>query len=427
MISVNRKSGIRKPSAPRGRPVATRHCCSPDEVSRALARERDRAERTGLPLSMVVFSAVEPEDRPHVLRALEAVLASRLRLSDEFGHLDDRHMAALLPATDPEGAWTVADDVCLRLPADLTLPDCEVFIYPEDAANRRNTLNSGTHADRRTPADVEHGEGITAPASEDRQTRLAMAETQFARPSAHAVAALAPANNGLEEAAMRRSARIDRATCSRAGVVRPMSALFTRPLPAWKRLLDILVAAGALAVLSPLFVIVAATIKLTSPGPVFYGQWRSGLAGRRFKMYKFRSMVVDADRLKDELREFNEQDGPAFKIRRDPRVTSVGRVIRRLSIDELPQFYNVLVGDMSLVGPRPLPCEESEQCAGWHRRRLEVTPGLTCIWQISGRSSVTWDDWVRMDLSYANSRSPWHDFKLLLKTIPAVLSGRGAS
>jgi lipopolysaccharide/colanic/teichoic acid biosynthesis glycosyltransferase len=202
--------------------------------------------------------------------------------------------------------------------------------------------------------------------------------------------------------------------------------MFHRVLPLWKRSLDILGAACGLLLLAPLFAVVALAIKLTSPGPVFFRQKRSGLGGRPFFMWKFRSMVVDAETKKKELLALNEQDGPAFKIKRDPRITPLGRFLRATSIDELPQLINVLLGDMSLVGPRPLPCHETARCAGWQRQRLEVTPGLTCIWQIKGRSRVSFADWVRMDIQYIRNTSLLQDLKLLLMTVPALLLRKGA-
>jgi lipopolysaccharide/colanic/teichoic acid biosynthesis glycosyltransferase len=209
--------------------------------------------------------------------------------------------------------------------------------------------------------------------------------------------------------------------------VRAMEPLLVRKMPLWKRSLDVVGAAFGLLLLAPLFAVVALAIKLTSRGPVLFRQPRSGLGGKEFFMLKFRSMVVDAEARKAQLMARNEQDGPAFKIKDDPRMTAVGRFIRRTSIDELPQLWNVLRGDMSLVGPRPLPCDETDSCRGWLRQRLDVTPGLTCIWQVRGRSAVTFADWVRMDVQYIRTRSLAGDVKLLLETVPAVMSGKGAS
>jgi lipopolysaccharide/colanic/teichoic acid biosynthesis glycosyltransferase len=205
-----------------------------------------------------------------------------------------------------------------------------------------------------------------------------------------------------------------------------LDLLLVQSLPAWKRGLDVLGAGAGLVLLAPLFGAIALAVKAASPGPVLFRQRRSGRGGRPFVMYKFRTMVWDAEERRAELRARNERDGPAFKIKDDPRVTRLGRFLRTTSLDELPQLWNVLKGDMSLVGPRPLPCDESDACAGWQRRRLDVTPGLTCIWQVRGRGGVSFADWVRMDVQYIRSRSPWQDLKLLLLTLRAVVLRRGA-
>lgn len=195
---------------------------------------------------------------------------------------------------------------------------------------------------------------------------------------------------------------------------------------ALKRLIDIAGSAFGLIALSPVFGITALLIKLEDGGPIFFSQQRVGKWGKRFQMYKFRSMIVNADRVKSELMDQNEAGGVIFKMKRDPRITRVGRVIRKLSIDELPQLYNVLKGDMSLVGPRPsLPKEVAEYTLS-DRRRLEAIPGLTCLWQVSGRSDINFEGQVRLDVQYLESQTFWGDIVLLLKTIPAVLMGKGA-
>lgn len=194
-----------------------------------------------------------------------------------------------------------------------------------------------------------------------------------------------------------------------------------------KRLIDASVSLAVLIVLMPLMLIVAIIIKLTSPGPVLFSQYRVGMNQRQFRLYKFRSMVADAEERKRELQHLNERDGPAFKIENDPRTTAIGRFIRKLSIDELPQLLNVLSGEMSLVGPRPPLPEEVKRYEWLFRKRLSVKPGITCIWQISGRNSVSFEDWMEMDHEYIENWSLWLDLKILLKTVPAVLFGRGAS
>jgi exopolysaccharide biosynthesis polyprenyl glycosylphosphotransferase len=194
-----------------------------------------------------------------------------------------------------------------------------------------------------------------------------------------------------------------------------------------KRIFDIAFSLTFLIVLSPVLLAIVTAIKLQDGGPVLFWQWRVGHLGRLFRFPKFRSMVVDAERLKAQLMAYNEMKGAAFKLSRDPRVTPVGRFIRRYSLDELPQLWSVLKGDLSVVGPRPPLESEVPMFESWHRRKLSVKPGLTCLWQISGRSSITdFDEWMRLDLAYIDNWSLWLDFKILLKTAPAVLSGRGA-
>ena len=281
--------------------------------------------------------------------------------------MEGNRVGVLLPGTPAQGAWKVADDVCAAFPLEIDPPQCKVYCYP---VRPRHDRPAQHQAAGQTLALWRH-DGEHRPAE-------------------------------------------------------PLEVLFCRGLPRWKRAMDIAAALFALALLSPLLALVAAAVKLTSPGPVLFAQWRQGLGGRRFLMYKFRSMRRDAEEHQAVLMSLNEQDGPAFKIRNDPRVTPLGRFLRHTSIDELPQLWNVLRGDMSLVGPRPLPCHEAEQCALWQHERCHVTPGLTCIWQVQGRSRVTFDDWMRMDVRYVRTRSAWADLCLLVQTIPAVLLCRGA-
>lgn len=194
-----------------------------------------------------------------------------------------------------------------------------------------------------------------------------------------------------------------------------------------KRALDITGSGAALLVLAPVFLVVALMIKFEDRGAIFFRQIRVGRHGRQFSMLKFRSMRFDAEeRLRDVLAQNQHRRGVTFKLKGDPRVTRVGRFIRRFSIDELPQFYNVLIGDMSLVGPRPPVPREVAQYSLADRRRLAVKPGITCIWQISGRAEIDFSGQVRLDVSYIESRSFREDLRIIFKTVPAVLSGKGA-
>jgi lipopolysaccharide/colanic/teichoic acid biosynthesis glycosyltransferase len=328
-----------------------------------LERERARSDRSGEEFSLLVLGVKDWETGRETLTQVATFLRRRLRITDEAGWMDDRHIGVVLPGTPAWGAWTVADDLCLNFPDRVPLPECVVFCYPSHWMTHE--------ADRA-------GAGGELPRRPGRR-----------RP------------------------------------VKAMETLFVRRLPPGKRGLDIMGAGIGLLLLTPLFVLVAAAIKLTSPGPVLFSQMRGGWGGKPFRFFKFRTMVVDAEARKRDLMALNEQDGPAFKIKADPRITTIGRWLRATSIDELPQLWNVLKGDMSLVGPRPLPCDESEACRGWERRRLDVTPGLTCIWQVAGRSRVSFDEWVRMDVRYIRTRSPWNDVKLLLATVPAMVLRKG--
>lgn len=213
---------------------------------------------------------------------------------------------------------------------------------------------------------------------------------------------------------------------------RPMLVFFTAPGVSWqavaKDAMDVVGAVVGLVLTAPAFLAAALAIRLTSPGPVFFRQQRAGLNGAPFTMLKFRTMVTNAEQLKQELASLNEMSGPVFKVTNDPRVTRIGRLLRKTSLDELPQFWNVLRGEMSLVGPRPLPVDEVARFDdSAHRRRLSVKPGLTCLWQVSGRNQVRdFKEWVRLDLEYIDNWSLWLDLRILCRTIPVVLTGAGA-
>jgi len=209
----------------------------------------------------------------------------------------------------------------------------------------------------------------------------------------------------------------------------PMVTHFTGPANygqlAVKRLIDIAGATLGLALLSPAMITISLFVKMSSPGPVFFRQARVGLHGRHFKMLKFRSMYEDADSHQQHMRDMNGRDGTAFKIKNDPRITPVGRFLRKYHLDELPQLWNVLAGDMSLVGPRPLPIAEADGDAWWQRRRLSMPPGITCLWQLRDDPEIPFQDWMRMDMAYIDAWSVWLDVKILFKTVTTVARGGG--
>lgn len=194
-----------------------------------------------------------------------------------------------------------------------------------------------------------------------------------------------------------------------------------------KRILDVILCSIALIVLIPLFLVIGFAVWVEDRGSIFFSQERSGLNGQPFKIYKFRSMCMDAPKMHKELLSQNELDGPAFKIKKDPRITKVGAFLRKTSLDELPQLINIIKGEMSIVGPRPLPTYETVQLSDFERMRLTIKPGLTCYWQCEGRSEIEFEKWMQLDMKYIEEESLWTDIKIIFKTFGAVASGKGAS
>jgi lipopolysaccharide/colanic/teichoic acid biosynthesis glycosyltransferase len=346
-------------------------------IDAILHRECARCERNGREFCLVVIGTADNAPPRHLAR-LAGFLCRRARATDEVGWFDTRRLCIVLPDTTEEGAVAFVSDFTETANFRGLSPICNVLKY--------------------------HGQ------IHSENERLTAAQIAVGIESAGQDGNAGPPRRG---------------PALQLIASRTISNLLIRPLPWWKRFLDVMVGTLALAMAMPLMIIIAIAIKIFDGGPVFFSQRRAGLGGRPFTIYKFRTMVANADAGKHQLRKKSEQDGPAFKIKHDPRITRVGRLLRETSLDELPQLFNVIRGDMSLVGPRPLPVEESNRCATWHRRRLDVTPGLTCIWQVNGRSSVSFAEWIRMDRRYIRTRNLIVDLKLILLTLPAVLFRRG--
>jgi len=366
-----------------------------------LERERARADRNEHPFSMVDFEVGDSETDSNQVRNLAYVLTNRIRTVDEVGWLGNQRIGVLLPYTPATGARKLADDVCQKISVRSLPPKYTIHTYP--SISRGPSDHSG-HSGPFHIQDIPSKRKTTAsPYSSASTKHTGRRSTDFTtqQPDANETPDGGELAEGLEP-------------------------LFLRPLPVWKHSMDIVGATVALILFSPIMVAAAIAIKLTSKGPVIFKQQRAGLGGRPFTFYKFRSMFGDAHKHKHALFHKNEQTGPVFKIKNDPRITIVGRFLRRTSIDELPQLWNVLEGDMSLVGPRPPTLDEVPHYETWQYKRLTLTPGITCIWQVSGRSEIGFEDWVRMDLRYTKARSLIHDIKILLRTILAVISQRGA-
>jgi lipopolysaccharide/colanic/teichoic acid biosynthesis glycosyltransferase len=330
----------------------------------SLRRERLRADRNLTQLSLVTLSLGRRSGDLKSFSIIADVLEARVRGTDEAGWFAKRTIGIILPDTPVDGAWKLVDDLRSLLAKRGISPQFSVYAYPSI------------------------GDGDTEVEEERRATPVRRAHHHTA--------------------------------------VQPLEVLFLQKLPIWKRALDIVGASVGIVLTSPIMLLAALAIKVTSPGPVIFKQRRDTIGGRPFAIYKFRTMVVDAEQKKAALLKFSEQDGPAFKIAKDPRITRLGRFLRVTSIDELPQLFNILAGDMTLVGPRAMDSKESQHCERWQRRRLDVTAGLTCIWQVRGRSAVPFAEWMRMDLTYIHSRSLSNDLKLIAQTVLAVLRRRGA-
>ena len=381
---------------PRKRHV--RELYHPAQMAAVLRRERARCDRQNGQFSIVLFRFnTGVSDR--ALYRVAATLLKLIRETDELGRYDERTLSAVLPDTDTTGAAMLVSRLHRTTPAAQPCTST-IYTYPEPSAEGRpfvlETPRGLSQDERDQPPGNGHGGG-----------RISSADR-----------AVTPSGGNGPAVDPHRPVNIE---------TRSMADLFAEPLPWWKRALDMAIAGSAIVVASPLMIGAALAVRLSSPGPVIFTQLRTGLGGRPFRIYKFRTMVVDAERKQAALKAMSEQDGPAFKLKNDPRIFTAGKWLRKLSIDELPQLFNVLKGDMTLVGPRPLPVHEADACRGWQQRRHDVTPGLTCIWQVEGRSRVKFDEWMRMDMRYARRRSLSSDVSLVLRTIPAVLLRRGAN
>ena len=363
-------------------------------LNRILARERNRADRSGQALSMVLLGYDGKNRRRRDASPIVRLMQQRARITDEIGWFDRVTGFAVLPDTPASGGKRFAELVLSKLRERGILASYAIYQYVPPT--RRDEDDADPPA--RGPRLADH-----EPVAE-------LAGAAGGAGSLDAVAMSVGGEGGVMAGAK----------------VHALERLMARRLPWWKRATDLGVAGGALLLLWPAMVGVGLAIRLDSPGPVIFKQRRAGLGGQPFDIWKFRTMHRDAEGQRDRLLSVNEQDGPAFKLRDDPRVTRVGAVLRKTSLDELPQLINILRGQMTLVGPRPLPMIESDGCSPWQRRRLDVTPGLTCIWQVWGRSTVSFNEWVRMDLRYQRKSTPRYDLKILLATVPAVLRQRGA-
>ena len=358
------------------------------QMKRLLEKERFRSGRREIPFAFSVWSPSHTSPGDPGLWSRFCVEAARtMRLTDEIG-VWEQGIAILLTDTDLAGAEIACEKLRQRVVELEMAVAYELYVYPDEG--RRDSSDDDSHA--RGLDTLPHSSAIQA------------------------------AGDSSESTAARRDSR----ESAKPVAIRRVDLLFERPTRGAKRAFDVIASTLALVVLAPVLLLVAIAVKLTSRGPVIFTQLREGRGGRVFKMYKFRTMVVNAEALQDQLRVHSEQDGPAFKMTNDPRLTSIGRILRKTCVDELPQLLNILRGEMSVVGPRPLPVKESQGCTTWQRRRLDVTPGLTCSWQAEAARQVTFDDWMRLDLRYARCPRLAEDLRLILRTVTTLLRAKAS-
>lgn len=450
-----------------------------DTFWQVVRTEKERADRSGMPVTVAVFTVNNDNtELPSMTgssgAAMCRLLRSTARLTDHVGIAGDNELGVVLWGTRELGAYRYVNRLGER--GERLASDCRLFVYPALSTAQDDT-DSGSNPDSvdEILSHVGKGGNQILDRIVDVEEKLAQAldvetpvvaeedfddhdesfgfgfdddddDDDFASPSAPATTGIArkPSESVCEQRGTA-TLTIPLATKTRASqktaiqrarkaiadsklrvVVEPLENLFLFPHPVWKRTLDVAGAVFGLIVLSPILVAVAALIKITSPGPALFKQLREGHGGKLFTIYKFRTMRVGADAEKAQLQAQSEQDGPAFKMTHDPRITPIGGFLRKTCLDELPQLWNVLKGEMALVGPRPLDYRESERIARWGRRRMHVMPGLTCIWQVHGKSRVSFNEWMRMDIRYSQKVNLWQDIKLVTETLKQVILRRAS-
>ncbi|MDV6032010.1 MAG: sugar transferase [Phycisphaera sp. RhM] len=394
------------------------------EFNREVSRERIRATRRSIPFCILTIDVAGGRQLQSRRRALIRILHRNVRLTDQKAELGNRRFAVLLVDTPEMGGRSVLDrlaGLCETRKIDATL---SLRVHDPEGFDPDRDVELPTGAGKRRRDDAPESTWLRVDRSSGDTLGLAVQQ----RPAIIDEAARSPEVTSRDEGATATGAALSSTHPSKhSAFVTRESLLSDRPLARrlTKRAIDLAGAAIGLVLVSPVLVVAAVAVKLTSPGPAFFKQTREGMGGKPFTIYKMRTMVVDAESQQSALRQKSHRDGPAFKIKHDPRVTPIGHLLRKTCIDELPQFINVLRGDMSLVGPRPLPWHESRACNHWQRRRLGVPPGMTCYWQVDKAAAETFDDWMRMDLQYVDRNDLWRDLRLIARTALVPLTGRG--
>lgn len=386
------------------------------ELNREIARERIRATRRAVPFCLLTIELTGPRRRGSQRRTLIRLLHRNVRLTDLKADLGGGRFALLLVDTPEMGGRAVVDRISELCETQNLNAEITFAVHDPDGFSSDDDPHLPTGVGNRRLGDVQPDDWVRV----DDHGATAFQSAVAAQPQA--------SRSIVGQATVRRIESAGVETQPSSLPQPPRQLLPQRPLQKRlvKRTFDLVGASVGLVLLSPLLAATAVAVKLTSRGPAFYKQTREGMGGRPFTIYKIRTMEMDAESRQPDLRHHSHRDGPAFKIKDDPRVTPIGKFLRSTCIDELPQLINVIKGDMSLVGPRPLPWHESRACSYWHRRRLDVPPGLTCYWQVDKASAETFDDWMRMDLRYVDRHGLWRDLRLIARTLLVPFAGRGS-
>ncbi|OYP37088.1 hypothetical protein CGZ80_06565 [Rhodopirellula sp. MGV] len=407
------------------------------EFNREVTRERIRAVRRAIPFCVIRIQLNGREQLRRRRRLLIQLLHRHLRLTDHKADFGGTRFAVLLVDTPEMGGRAALDrieDLCevQGLNASLTLEVYDPEGFDSDDPSAASSADGRRAADRSVETEETNWTRFDYPTQSLSQASLDQASSVAVVTDVSSTAAMPRSFTKRTSLTSPTQTATDRQPLVRTSGSVPdwyAADILRGPSPVRrfaKRLVDIVGAAVGLIVFAPVLLLCAVAIKVTSVGPVFFCQVREGRGGVPFVIFKLRTMTVDAEIRQSELIASSHRDGPAFKIKYDPRVTLVGQFLRKTCLDELPQLINVLRGEMSLVGPRPLPWKESRACSGWHRRRLDVKPGMTCHWQVNKAAAPTFDDWMRLDLQYVDHATTWQDLQLLARTTVVPLMGRGS-
>ncbi len=373
--------------------------CSTAYFSKALARARGRADRIGMPCTLVSFEIQTADLNSEYVEYLAKVICSRMRTTDEVGWLDHQHIGLLLFNTGRKGGWRLVEDIIAKIP----IPKCDIYIYPHDNQNS-NESN-------------DNGQG-------NRDQDIAQPNGNNPRSPVKYIAA----TDGSSDFNHASSLFWQSADCPLP--VQDMKQLFPRKIPTWKRLMDIFGALLGFIIFSPIFILTSLLIKSVSPGPVFFKQERVGCGGQKFIFYKFRTMKANVDTafhrhyLAGLINSDTNNEKPMLKLDdHNSEIIPCGKILRKTYLDELPQLINVLRGEMSLVGPRPPIPYETDEYQSWHNGRFDIVPGMTGLWQISGKNHLTFNEMIKLDIQYSRNLSFMSDLKILLSTPVVIISG----